>query len=51
MCFFMCHFSKLEHIVHYKAKNQNTVKTNFRERQPVERSKVRRDVVSFGELS
>ena len=23
---FMCYFSKLEHIAHYKAKNQNTVK-------------------------
>ena len=24
-----CYFPKLEHIAHYKAKNQNTVKTNF----------------------
>ena len=26
---FMCCFSALEHIVHYKAKNPNTIKTNF----------------------
>ena len=26
---FMCYFSKLEHIAHFKAKNQNIVKTNF----------------------
>ena len=24
----MCFFSELEHIAHYKAKNQNTVKSN-----------------------
>ena len=27
---FTCNFSKLEHIAPYNAKNQNTVKTNFR---------------------
>ena len=28
-CSFLCYFSKLEHIAHYKAKNpQNTVKIN-----------------------
>ena len=27
----MRYFSKMEHIAHYKRKNQNTVKTNFRE--------------------
>ena len=26
---FKCHFSKLEHIAHYKTKNQNTVKTHL----------------------
>ena len=26
----MCYFSKLEHIAHYKTKNQKTVKTNPR---------------------
>ena len=26
---FMCYFSKLEDIAHYKAENQNTVKTNW----------------------
>ena len=29
MSSFMCYFSRLDHIVHYKARNQNTVKTNF----------------------
>ena len=28
----MCHCSKWEHIAHYTPKNQNTAKTNFRER-------------------
>ena len=28
MCSFMCFFPELEHIAHYKAKNQNTVKSN-----------------------
>ena len=32
MYFFMCYFSKLEHIAHYKAKNQTQSKTNFRSR-------------------
>jgi len=26
---FMCYFSKLEHIAHYKAKNKTAVKANF----------------------
>ena len=26
----MCYDSRLEHIAHFKAKNENTVKTNFR---------------------
>ena len=28
----MCYFSRWKHIAHYKAKNQTTVKTNFRAR-------------------
>ena len=29
---YMCYFPRLEHIAHYKAKNQTTVKTNFPQR-------------------
>ena len=29
LCSFMCCFSKLGHITHYKAKKESTVKTNF----------------------
>ena len=29
LCTLMCYISKLEHVAHYKAKNQNTVKINF----------------------
>ena len=34
---FVCYFSRLEHIAHYKAKNQNTIKANFSVRTHKER--------------
>ena len=54
---FVCYFSKLEHIANYKAKNQSTVKTNFREhnretqRDPELRSCVKVEVAVLGSPS